>query len=84
MTKTAMAGGRHGNKSSVATSGPIQHAIQPASASLLYGGDNTSLQFLGQTLDGKFWLQWSQAMKLVIKGRGKLGQFTGATKSFKK
>ena len=84
MTTTAMAGGRHGNKSSVATSGPIQHVIQPASAFLLYGGDNTSLQFLGQTLDGKFWLQWSQAMKLVIKGRGKLGQFTGATKSFKK
>ena len=63
MAKTAMLGRRRGNKSSIATSGPIQQMVQTTSASLLYGIDNTSLQFPGWKLNGKHWLQWSQAVK---------------------
>ena len=63
MAKTAMLGQHRGNKSSATTSGPIQQMVQTTSASLLYGRDNTSLQFTGWKLNGKHWFQWSQAVK---------------------
>ena len=49
--KTAMTGGCRGDESSSATSGSIQQMVQPVFASLLYRGDNTSLQFLGHKLN---------------------------------
>ena len=70
-----MAGGHCGNESSMATSGPIQQTVQPVSAYLLYRGDNTSLQFLGQKLDAMV-----PGCEIGDKGRGKLGHLTGATK----
>ena len=78
--KTAMTGGCRGDESSSATSGSIQQMVQPVFASLLYRGDNTSLQFLGHKLNWKSWLKWFQVMKLVIKGRGKLRHMIGTTK----
>ena len=52
---------------------PIQQMVQTTFASLIYDGDNTPLQFLGWKSNGKNWLQWSHAVKLVIKERRKLG-----------
>lgn len=39
--------------------------------------DNTSLQMVTHKLNGKNYLQWSQSVKLVICGKGKLGFLTG-------
>ena len=56
MAKTSMAGGCRGNESSMTTLGSIQQMFQTTSASLLYKGDNTFLQFPGWKLNGKNWL----------------------------
>lgn len=39
--------------------------------------DNSSLVITSHKLDGKNFLQWSQSVLMVIRGRGKMGYLTG-------
>ncbi|KZV48799.1 hypothetical protein F511_09220 [Dorcoceras hygrometricum] len=42
--------------------------------------DNLSLQITNHKLNSRNFLQWSQSVLLVIRGRGKMGYLTGQTK----
>ena len=48
--------------------------------SILQGGEDASLQITAHKLNRKNYLQWSQSIKLVIQGRGKLEHLIAATK----
>ncbi|KAJ9685355.1 hypothetical protein PVL29_017399 [Vitis rotundifolia] len=44
-------------------------------------GDNNSLQIMAHRLNGKYYLQWSQSVKIVICGRGKFKYLTSEAKA---
>ncbi|XP_022883460.1 tRNA threonylcarbamoyladenosine dehydratase 2, partial [Olea europaea var. sylvestris] len=44
------------------------------------GVENTSFQLTVEKLNGKNFREWTQSIKLVIEGKGKLGYLTGETK----
>ncbi|GMI76535.1 hypothetical protein HRI_001322800 [Hibiscus trionum] len=62
-----------GNVSDSETSQVTQNVNQAPS----YGDVNSSLIITNHRLDGKNFLQWSQSVLMVIRGRGKLGYING-------
>ncbi|RVX05131.1 hypothetical protein CK203_020199 [Vitis vinifera] len=78
MTKTTMTGVRGGDDSE-ATSVATQNR-NPTVTTTHGGAENLILQITIHKLNGWNFLQWSQFVKLFIKGKGKLGYLTGATK----
>ena len=82
MAKTAMArSSRGGADDSTSTTTDPSSQTQAEQASIpSFQGDNTSLQITAHKLNGRNYLQWSQSVKIVICGRGKLGYITGETK----
>lgn len=41
------------------------------------GLEHSSVQLIIHKLNGKFFLEWAQSIKLVIDGKGRLGYLTG-------
>ncbi|XP_024024274.1 uncharacterized protein LOC112092395 [Morus notabilis] len=58
--------------SSSTTSDPVTSSVVAQSF-----GEVSSLQIMNHKLNGKNFLQWSQSVLMVIRGRGKIGYITG-------
>ena len=77
MVKMAMTGTTH-RKQFDASFGTSQLQVLATNSS---GTENPTLQIMIHKLNGHNFLQWSQSMKLFIRGKGKFGYLTGANKA---
>ena len=74
MVKTAFTGSYDGNSSVTGSEGSSSQLSQQ---SLILSNENHSLQITQHKLDGTNYLEWSQSVLLVIRGKGKLDYLTG-------
>ena len=77
MVKTAMTGATHREESD-ASSGTSQLQVPATNPGSI---ENPTLQIMIRKLNGCNFLQWSQSVKLFIRGKGKLGYLTDANKA---